>query len=158
MQENILTDKKILYVEDDEFIAGVVTHHLMQAGAQVTHVLGGNDAIEKLSQEFFDIVLTDLVMPNGNGIDLIEFIRSNPNPRIQQLPVLVLTNMGNDDPHVIKAAALEVTGFFAKSSTPFEELVRVIACVLCIDQSCQLEELPISIIPKDVADSSMHAS
>lgn len=123
-----LKDINILFVEDDEFIGGVIVHHLQEFGAKHEWVRNGLDAIELLKINNFDIVLTDLKMEGGSGVEMIKQMRSNSD--MAEMPILVLTNLSNDDPEVARARQLGVSGFFAKSSTPFESLAGIISCIL----------------------------
>ncbi|MFQ5631623.1 MAG: sigma-54-dependent transcriptional regulator [bacterium] len=67
--------KKVLLVDDDPSLLRVLEHQLTQAGFQVvtaTDVAGGTTAIETNS---FDLVLSDLSMPDGTGLDLLSTVR-----------------------------------------------------------------------------------
>ncbi len=123
-----LTGTKILFVEDDEFIGGIITHHIENSGADYDWVRNGQDALSKLKESKYDIILTDLVMGEHGGVEMIKHVRADQN--LIDIPVLVLTNLGNDDKEVVEARELGVQGFFAKSSTPFESLAGVISCIL----------------------------
>ena len=144
----ILSGKKILFVEDDVFVADVILLHLQNAGANIVHVDSGKEAMVALMREEFDIVLTDLAMSLGTGVDLLEFIRSNENERIKNIPVLVLTNLEKDNPLVQQASQLGVQGFFAKSSTPLPEIISKISDILGIEEG---SEPPVNVnIPRDI--------
>lgn len=123
-----LADKNILFVEDDEFIGDVITHHLQKAGALFKWVRDGRDALEMLKENSFDIILTDIVMEGMSGVEMLKQIRTQPD--LTNIPVLILTNLGNDDEQVTEMRELGVAGFFAKSSTSFEGLIGVISCLL----------------------------
>ncbi len=150
--KKLLRGVNILFVEDDEFIGGVITLHLENAGARFFWARGGNEAYDILMKEKFDIVLTDLKMKNGSGIELIKQIKSNQN--FVDIPILVLTNLTNEDIEVIDAKKMGVKSFFAKSSTPMGELVRVVACILKISNDCNVEQQHISLIPKNETTDS----
>ncbi len=123
-----LTGTKILFVEDDEFIGGVITHHIENSGATYDWAKNGKNALQKLSEDKYDIILTDLVMGEHGGVELVRHVRTDQN--LKHIPILVLTNLSNDDKEVVEARELGVQGFFAKSSTPFESLAGVISCTL----------------------------
>ncbi len=125
-----LEGKNILFVEDDEFIGGIITHNLEKVGATCEWARDGQEALQKLTEQSFDIVLTDLMMGNVSGLEMLKQIRAHADTGISNLPVLVLTNLNNNDEVVVQARELGVSGFFAKSSTPFESLAGVITCVL----------------------------
>ena len=121
---------KVLFVEDDDFIGGIISSNLNKSGAESIWARDGLEALEKLKTDDFSIVLTDLKMEKLNGVEMIREIRKDPT--LINMPILVLTNLSNDDEEVVNARALGVEGFFSKSSTPFELLAGVIACALGI--------------------------
>lgn len=93
---------KILLAEDDESIRRVMTRCLEMAGHTVTAVADGASAIEalKTSQNPYDLLLTDAVMPNGGGSVVCEAFRE----RLPDCPVIFLTGHGEN---VIEQGFLE---------------------------------------------------
>ena len=81
--------KKILVVDDSESIREVVSFTLENAGHQVLVAIDGHDALKFLDGSELDLVITDLHMPNMNGIDLIKSIRANST--YARVPILFLT-------------------------------------------------------------------
>lgn len=80
---------RILVVEDDPDIMRILTHTLHAAGFQVVQAYGGEDAIRKVQLQKPDLVLTDLAMPKVSGVQVIEFIKSDPET--QHIPVVAVT-------------------------------------------------------------------
>ena len=68
---------KILVVEDDAMVRGYLATVLTDEGYGVTVRSSGKAAKELLKKEAFDLVLTDLIMPEVTGLDLLKFIRKN---------------------------------------------------------------------------------
>ena len=68
---------KILVVEDDAMVRGYLATVLTDEGYSVTVRSSGKAAKELLKKEAFDLVLTDLIMPEFTGLDLLKFIRKN---------------------------------------------------------------------------------
>src|SRR3989304_5867772 len=66
---------RILIVDDDADIRETMVTLLSMNDYTVTAVADGTSAIEKVSREKFDIVLTDLMLPKMNGIDLIKNLK-----------------------------------------------------------------------------------
>ncbi|RPI29245.1 MAG: response regulator, partial [Acidobacteria bacterium] len=83
----------ILLVDDDRNFLRVLTYHVRDCGFHATPVSSGKEALERLRAEKIDMVITDLKMPEMDGIQLLAAIREiSP-----QLPVLVLTAHGSID-------------------------------------------------------------
>ncbi len=70
---------KILLVEDNVALSGVISFNLTRAGYRVTAVSNGREAIDALGQSRYDLVLSDQQMPKMTGIQLCEHIREMPD-------------------------------------------------------------------------------
>jgi hypothetical protein len=80
---------RILLVEDNVALSGVICFNLTRAGYQVTSVSNGREAIEALERSRYDLVLSDQQMPKMTGIQLCEHIREMPDH--VHLPFILLT-------------------------------------------------------------------
>jgi twitching motility two-component system response regulator PilG len=81
--------KHILVVEDEESLLKLETILLTVKGYDVTGVLNGRDALEKLSGNSYDLVLLDIMLPDIDGFEICRQIKSNP--QTVNLPVVMLT-------------------------------------------------------------------
>ena len=70
---------KILAVDDSKSMRQMVTMSLTSAGHDVTEAEDGAIALDIAKQQQFDVVVTDINMPNMNGIELIAALRALPN-------------------------------------------------------------------------------
>jgi CheY-like chemotaxis protein len=70
---------KILLVEDNVALSGVICFNLTRAGYDVTAVCNGREAIDSLERGHFDLILSDQQMPKMTGIQLCEHIREMPD-------------------------------------------------------------------------------
>lgn len=70
---------RILLVEDNVALSGVICFNLTRAGYQVTAVSNGREAIKALERGRYDLVLSDQQMPKMTGIQLCEHIREMPD-------------------------------------------------------------------------------
>lgn len=86
--------RTILVAEDSSSIRKFITLALKMAGYNVIDAVDGMDAIEKMSGQDIDLVVTDLNMPNVDGFNLIRIIRENP--KNADLPILILTSLNNE--------------------------------------------------------------
>jgi CheY-like chemotaxis protein len=69
-------EKKILVIDDDAGCRAVFNAILTRAGYVVVEAASGSDAIPIIQQERFDLILSDIRMPDGNGIDLLTWLRA----------------------------------------------------------------------------------
>jgi DNA-binding NtrC family response regulator len=83
----------ILVVDDDLTVAGVIAHMAQQLGHRTTVSGSVDDALGRIAQTHFDVVLTDLRMPGRDGLELLEHVRAQ-NPDI---PVVVITGQATID-------------------------------------------------------------
>lgn len=82
----------ILIVDDEELIREILSEAFTLYGAIVETAESGIDALAKLKTSVYDLVITDIRMPNGDGIDLLENIKILPNPK----PKLFVCSAYND--------------------------------------------------------------
>ena len=74
---------RILIIDDDAAVSRTLSLILSRAGHQVTTATSGRKGLELLSQDGFDLVLTDIIMPELDGIEAIRRIRNDhPGLRI----------------------------------------------------------------------------
>ncbi len=107
--------KKILLVEDDRTLSETLLRHLNQNGYHTAFAYTKEDAVTKIRNSKFDIILLDITLPDGNGFDVCEEIRQiSTDTRIIFLTVKDLEsdilkgyNMGADD-YVTKPFSLPV--------------------------------------------------
>lgn len=116
----------IMAVDDSATMRSLISFALRGAGFEVVEAVDGHDAITKLATKRVDLIVTDLNMPNLDGIGLIREVRSKGSHRFT--PILMLTT--ESDP-ARKAAGQEAgaTGWVVKPFEP-EQLLKVIRRVL----------------------------
>jgi two-component system chemotaxis response regulator CheY len=86
---------KVLIVEDSkasrEFIAATVESI---SGVEAITTSSGFEALKLLPRYRFDLIITDINMPDINGLELINFVKKNPNYR--ETPLFIITTEGRD--------------------------------------------------------------
>ena len=87
-----MTSPRLILIESDQFFASLAIRHLRRAGFEVIHASHGEQGWNFLQNQPFDLVLTELVLPNMDGYTLLEAIRSEPN--LQHLSISVLSRLG----------------------------------------------------------------
>ena len=116
---------RVLLVDDSVSIRKFVGQMLEKAGFDVLTAVDGHDAIQQLTEETVDVVITDLEMPRVNGYALIEDMRRRSTTR--EIPVIVLTTRAGAK-HVGLAQRLGVRHYVAK---PVDEqsFIRLVGSV-----------------------------
>jgi hypothetical protein len=89
--EKKLFGKIILVAEDVELNQQLIWHILESNGAQVVIARNGAEALEKIKKQIFDCVLMDVQMPEMDGIQATEQIRSLADPLLSAIPIVALT-------------------------------------------------------------------
>ena len=74
--------ERILVVDDEEDILELVKYNLTKENFQVMCATSGEEALQKLKKETFDIILLDLMLPGRDGLDTRPVVRKTPKHRI----------------------------------------------------------------------------
>lgn len=118
--------KKILIVDDSESIRDVVTFTLENEGHEVMAGNDGTDALQYLDGQGIDLVITDLHMPEMDGISLIKEIRKKDE--YSRTPILFLTTESQQEKKV-EAKEAGATGWIVKPFVP-QKLIAAINKVI----------------------------
>lgn len=78
---------KILIAEDDRELLGLFSHVLIKNGYAVTGVSNGQEALDAIEGSYFDLVISDIMMPVVNGYELVSSLRESGS----NVPVLMIT-------------------------------------------------------------------
>ena len=115
----------ILIAEDEKPMATALKLKLENEGFTTTIVFDGEQALEALGKESFDVVLLDLMMPKVDGFGVLEALQQFKYAP----PVIVSSNLGQpeDQEHAKKLGAID---FFVKSDTPINHVVEHITKVI----------------------------
>jgi CheY-like chemotaxis protein len=120
-------DKSILIVDDEPVTQLMVTMILQRNNYKVFTAYDGQDALNLLNVKDVDLIVTDINMPNMNGMSLLQKLRQDG--RYQNLPVILFTAQGQRE---LKNMAISTgaTGFLTK---PFSsgKLVDLVSKYLC---------------------------
>jgi two-component system chemotaxis response regulator CheY len=118
--------KTILSVDDSASIRQMVKLTLGAAGYDVVEACDGQDALVKAEGGGIHMILTDLNMPNMDGLALIRELRSQPS--YKGVPIVFLTTE-SDDARRAEAKAAGATGWIVKPFRP-EQLLAVVKKVV----------------------------
>jgi len=87
-------DHEILFVDDSMFFRNLTVPFLSAVGYRVTAVSSGQDALYQLSKRNFDMIITDIEMPEMDGFDLAESVRTMSAHR--DVPIVAFTSTANE--------------------------------------------------------------
>ena len=118
--------KTIMTADDSASVRQMVAFTLKQNGYDVIEAVDGKDALTKLGTQKVDMLLTDLNMPNLDGIGLIKGVRGGSLNRM--IPIVMLTTESNDSRKADGKAA-GATGWIVKPFKP-EQLIAVVKKVI----------------------------
>lgn len=91
-----LKGKRVLLAEDNKINQLVISRYLDMWKMDYTIVQNGREALEKILETEYDVVLLDINMPVMNGLEMIERLRSFSDPKLSKLPVIALTAAADD--------------------------------------------------------------
>ena len=118
--------KVIMTADDSASIRQMVSFTLKQAGYEVVEAVDGQDALNKLNADSVNMLITDLNMPNMDGIELIR--QSRTNPQYKFMPIIMLTTESQDSKKQ-EGKKAGATGWIVKPFKP-EQLLAVVKKVL----------------------------
>ena len=130
---------KILIIEDEPDIRRNLEYNLGREGFNASSVGSLDEANEKLKSKKFDLILLDLMLPDGSGLDLCKKIKSNSET--ETTPIIILTakddevdkvvgfELGADDyvtkPFSVRELILRIKAILKRSDTKTKEVVEV---------------------------------
>ena len=120
-----MTLAAILAIEDDWTVRTVLEHTLESAGHRVDVASGMADARQLLADGSYDVILLDLNLPDGSGLELLRDMRRDLGTGVC---VLVLSGMRQEDA-VVRGLELGADDYVTKPFSPPELLARVNRCL-----------------------------
>ncbi len=112
--------KIILIIEDEDLMVRMYTKLFSFEGFDVSSSTNGEHGLKKAKEEKPDLIILDIMMPKMNGLEVLEALKSNPETA--KIPVVILTNLGNDET-LKQSLQLGAAGYLVKSQVTNESLV-----------------------------------
>lgn len=116
--------KKILIAEDSSTMRSLIVSTIAAMGDfTIVEAANGFEALRILPREKVDLVITDINMPDINGLELVSFIKNNPNYR--QTPLFIISTEGSERDRE-KGLSLGADAYLVKPFEParLQDLVR----------------------------------
>lgn len=110
---------KILLVDDDAFLRDMYATKFQEAGHEVATAQNGTEALSKVEDTRFDIVLMDMVMPGMTGLELLEKIHEN----FADMKCVVLSNQG-EQTDIDAANKAGAVGYIVKAESIPSQVVQ----------------------------------
>ncbi len=112
--------KRILFVEDDDALAGVYLVRLQAEGFDVKRVANGEDALAAAISYKPDLVLLDVMMPKVSGFDVLDILRNTSETA--NLKIVMLTALSQDSDRK-RAESLGVDDYLVKSQVVITDVI-----------------------------------
>ena len=113
--------KKILVVDDEEFIRKALAEKLKNEGFDVLEAEDGEKAVDLALSSHPDLILLDVIMPKMDGVEAMRKIRENEWGK--NVPLILLTRMEPDDQMLQEIIANKPTYYLVKSNYRIEDIV-----------------------------------
>ena len=118
--DKTLAGKKILWVEDDAFLSGLIGQRFGALGASLFSAAAGEQALQIAHDEKPDIILLDILLPGLGGFDILKALKEDPVT--QPIPVVILSNLSQKD-DIEKGKELGAVSFLIKATVNLDEIV-----------------------------------
>lgn len=125
--KNVLEGRKIMWVEDDQFLSNLIARKLSQQKSQLLFSRTGEEALKVLEQDQPDVILLDLLLPGISGFDVLKAVKSNN--KLKNIPVIILSNFTQNN-EIEKTRAMGADRFLTKATVVLDDIVKEIQNVL----------------------------
>ncbi len=119
--------KKVLIVEDDEFLRSLNAKRLETEGFKVVVAVDGQNAIDLIPKEMPNLIFLDLLLPGIDGFEVLKKIKADE--KTKDIPVIVFSNLGQKE-DIEKAHNLGAIDFLVKANFTLDDVVLKIKEVL----------------------------
>ncbi|HEY5600272.1 MAG TPA: response regulator [Candidatus Manganitrophaceae bacterium] len=121
-------NKKILVIDDSATMRSMLMSTIEEMkGVEVVEASNGFEALKALPLKQFDLIITDINMPEINGLEIVHFVKNNP--LYQKIPLIILsTENGAED--IKKGLALGAQKYITKPFDP-DDLKKTVKEILC---------------------------
>lgn len=117
---------RILAIDDNADIRGLLSFVLGKANFEVTTAENGVIGLQMIKDIKPDLILLDVMMPEFNGFDVLDAVRSDKDSHVRDIPVLMLTAKSSTE-DVDEALKLGATSYIVKPFRPAKLVEKVIS-------------------------------
>src|SRR5687767_12151145 len=90
--------RKVLIADDEPDILEIIKYNLLAEGYEVITAKDGAEAIDKAKQVKPDLIILDIMMPKKTGVEVLEYLRSQPE--FQETLIIFLTALNDESSHI----------------------------------------------------------
>ncbi len=119
--------KKVLIVEDDEFLRSLNAKRLETEGLKVVVAVDGQSALDLIPKEMPNLIFLDLLLPGIDGFEVLKRIKADL--KTKDIPVVVFSNLGQKE-DIEKAHNLGAEDFLVKANFTLDDVVTKIKEIL----------------------------
>lgn len=117
-----LSGMSVLVVEDSQTMRSFVVNALEEADFEVTTAKSGLEALKVLAQHQFDMIITDVNMPDINGLEVVKYVREKSSAK--DTPLLIISTDGRDQDRE-RGMKLGASDYLIKPF-PSEKLISIV--------------------------------
>lgn len=122
-----LDGKKVMWIEDDQFLNDIIAHKLSKTTFAFFHAAEGEEALRIISQEVPDIIMLDIILSGMDGFEILRRIKADD--KVKHIPVILLSNLGQQS-DLDKGKDLGALRFLVKATVTPDEIIDQIREVL----------------------------
>ena len=123
-----LKKANILLVEDDPMVVRMYSRKFKKDGFNLSLGYNGKEGLAALKKKRPDIILLDIMMPKMSGLDMLKIVKADP--QYKDLPVVMLTNLGDRTEDVTKCRELGAEDYWVKANMRLNEITEKINKIL----------------------------
>jgi len=119
--------KKILIIEDDQFLLDIYATKLKEEGFEVEGAVNGEVALKKLEESQPDLILLDIILPMKGGFDVLKEIKKDE--RFKKLPIIIISNLSRKE-DMKKGLSMGAVKYLVKANYTPSQIVKEIKKIL----------------------------
>ncbi|WP_163401056.1 response regulator transcription factor [Flavobacterium fluviatile] len=112
---------KIVLAEDNEILRKSLSFFLASKGFAVDQFSDGQEALDAIEKNSYDLILTDINMPGKSGMEITQYVRQNIN---SDIPIIIFTSSGIEQTE-LDSFDIGANEFIAKPISPAVLLIRI---------------------------------
>ncbi|OGM20433.1 hypothetical protein A2714_01225 [Candidatus Woesebacteria bacterium RIFCSPHIGHO2_01_FULL_38_9] len=118
------TNKRLLIVEDDQVLASLYEESYNALGVNVDVARDGLEALNKIKQNYYDLILLDLMLPHLDGVSIL---RKLDEEKVNYGKVVILTNLANEEFSELMRNQLKIEEYLIKAQHSAGEVKNIIS-------------------------------